>query len=520
MKSADQLDRELDAELRFHVEMEIDRNLARGLSPREARRQALIQFGGVEQHRDECREVRKGRNLDMLWQDLKFGVRSFIKTPGFTAVAVLTLALGIGANTAIFSLVYGVLLRPLPYLEGDKLVLIQQSQPLAGVDNMGVSIQELYDYREASQTVEGLVEYHGMSFTLLGGGDREPHRVKTGVVSANFFDVLGVEPLLGRTFQEGDDALGAEPVLILSHAYWQQSHGGDPGILGRAFELNDKAHTVVGVLPPIPQYPRENDVYMPTSACPFRAAGETAMVENRRAFGGLRVFGRVERGGTLADVQAEFATLAGRMQGDHPDVYPPERGLAASATSLQEELTRDARPTLLILLSTTALVLLIACANVANLTLARRLRRRRELAVRVALGAGRGRLIRQMLTESALLALLGGVLGVCLAYAGLDLLVAFTARFTPRAIGVEIDGWVLLFTLALSVVTGVVSGLIAAPPGDARLAASLKDAGSRTTSGGAGVRLRGALHIVGRTLAIGLVDPAAGEDPHPSESDL
>jgi putative ABC transport system permease protein len=269
-----------------------------------------------------------------------------------------------------------------------------------------------------------------MSFDLLNRG--EPDRVDTGVVSANFFDVLGIEPAFGRTFVDRDDDEGAEAVLVLSYSYWRARFGGNPSIIGQVFEMNDRPHRVIGVLPQVPHYPQESDVYMPTSACPFRAAGERQSHQDRRAFGALTVFGRLEPGAEPERAVSEVATVAARFRRDHPQVYREGSGFQATAPAVLQELTRNARPMLLILLGTTGLVLLIACANVANLTLARMLGRERELALRSALGAGRSRLVRQLLTESTLLAVAGGAVGLAFALATVGLLTTFVGRFTPR----------------------------------------------------------------------------------------
>src|ERR671926_233769 len=208
--------------------------------------------------------------MDSLLQDLRYAARRLIKSPGFTAAAVLTLALGIGANTAIFSVIYGVLLRPLPYREGDRLVVVRQRARLNNANSLGFSPKEFFDYRDQNQTMESMVEHHSMNFVLYGRD--EPERVQTGVVSANFFDVLGVKPLLGRSFTPDDDKPGGDAVLMLSYKYWQRSFGGDPNIVGRVFQMNNRPHTVIGVLPPVPEYPSESDVYMPTVNCPFRSS--------------------------------------------------------------------------------------------------------------------------------------------------------------------------------------------------------------------------------------------------------
>ena len=429
--------------------------------------------------------------LEALIRDVRYGLRSLVRSPGYALMVVLTLGLGIGANTAIFSLVNGVLLRPLPYTDGHELVLARQQAARAGSANIPFSVREIGDYREQLATLDGFVEYHGMSFTLLNRG--EPDRVLTGVVSANFFDVLGVQPLHGRTFRDGDDDLGAEAVLVLSYPYWRQRFGGDPDIVGQVFEMNDRPHTVVGVLPPVPQYPRENDVYMPTSACPFRARAEARMEEDRTAFRGMTAFGRLAPGVGVDRFGAELSTVAARLQSDFPETYPADSGYTAVTLPLADELTREARPTLLILLATTVLVLLIACANVANLTLARMSRRERELALRSALGAGRARLLRQLVTEASLLAIAAGGFGLLVAWLSLDMLVAFAGLFTTRTTEVAIDGWVLAFTLGLSLLTGIVFGSAPALTGRRDVALALKEAGAQATDTRARRRARGLL---------------------------
>ena len=416
---------------------------------------------------------------EILKNDCSYAFRMMQKNPGFTAIAVLTLALGIGANTAIFSVVHSVLLRPLPYPDGQQLVFIRQQGLKIGQDDLGFSPKEIEDFRAQNQTLSGLVEYHAMSFILFGHGD--PDRVRAAVVSANYFDLFEVKPFLGRTFLAGDDNLGAAPVLMLSYEYWKNKFSGDPEIVGKTFEMNDKVHTVVGVLPPLPQYPLETDVYMPTSACPFRSSKRVVEGRDQRM---VEAFGRLKPGASVAQATVDVSTIAGRLQSAYPKFYPDNMGYAAAASPLREELTREARPTLLVLLAAAAFVLLIACANVANLTLARMSRRDRELAVRTALGAGRSRLLRQLFTESFLLAILGGALGLFIAYGSLDLLTNFAARLTPRAREIHIDSGVLLFTLVAALGTSIVFGTISALFSRASLSASLKEG----SSAGAGLR--------------------------------
>ncbi|MDP1572143.1 MAG: ABC transporter permease [Vicinamibacterales bacterium] len=487
------LDRAFDAEVRFHLEMQAEKHVGRGLSPEAAWQQSVKDFGPMAKYTEETRDARGVSWFEELAQDVRYGLRTLLKSPGFAAVAILTLGLGIGANTAIFSVINGVLLKPLPYDNGDRLVLIRQSAPLASQQDVGVSIKELYEYREQLASFDGLVEFHQMNFDLLRRGD--PDRVATGVVSPNFFDVLGIQPVLGRTFIAEDDREGAEAVLVLGHAYWQTRFGGDPSIVGQVFEMNNRPHTVVGVLPAVPHYPNEVDVYMPTSACPFRSAAERQIETNRRAFAALRVFGLLKPGAAPESAAVEVATVGDRFRQDHPSVYRPDSGFQARTAGVLEELTTNARPMLLILLGTTGLVLLIACANVANLTLARMLRRDRELAMRTALGAGRWRLVRQLLTESTLVSVIGGIVGLVCAWATIDLLATFVERFTPRTGEIGIEPRVLLFTLGVSMLTGLVFGTLPAISSRVDLVSALKAGSKGSGEAPARRRLQGALIV-------------------------
>jgi predicted permease len=493
-----EMEAELDEELRFHVEMEAAQLRERGLDPEAARTEALRRFGGVEKVKEECREEQGLPWIDHLVQDLRHGFRSLRRTPGFTLVVLLTLALGIGANTALFSVVHAVLLRPLPYGDSDRLVHLRQHLPGIGEERTGFSVREIEDLRRGSRTLTDVAEYHGMAFTLLSDG--EPVWVSTGVVSANFFDLLGIEPLHGRTFQPGDDTPGAEPVLILGNGFWRRQFGGDPDVIGTSLEMNDKVHTVVGVLPPVPLYPEERDVYMPTSACPTRSSEELVEDRERRM---MWVFGRMREDASLAAVQADLDAWTTHLQAEHPEAYPDGSDYSASVVSLKDEITGGVRGTLWILFATVALVLLIACFNVAHLMLARQLRQERELVVRTALGAGRGRLIRQLLTESTLLALAGGTVGLALAYAGLPLLLRWTDTFLPRAGEVGIDPPVLLFTLGVSLATGLFFGALPALASRRDLAGALRSDSPRTSESAGRRRIRHVL-IVGQ-LAVSFV---------------
>jgi predicted permease len=491
LRQAAALDRQLDAEVRFHIDMEAQKYVVQGVSPDEARRRALRSFGPMAKYTEEARDARGVGWIEALAADLRYGVRTLGKNRGFTLLAVLTLGLGIGANTAIFSVINGVLLKPLPYEHGDRLVLVQQSATRANQQNFGVSIKELYDYREQLGSFDGLVEFHQMSFDLLRRG--EPDRVATGVVSPNFFDVLGIKPIIGRTFVPTDDDHGAEAVLVLGHSYWRTKFGADSAIVGQVFEMNDRPHRVVGVLPNVPHFPNEVDVYMPTEACPFRAAAQRNIESNRRAFSALQVFGRLKHGASREAASTEVATLAQRWAQDYPEVYRPALGFQSRVSSVLEQLTSGARDLLLILLGTTGLVLLLACANVGNLTMARMLRRDRELAMRAALGAGRGRLVRQLLTESTVLSIAGGIVGVLFASATVGMLTTFVGRFTARTGEIGIDPRVLGFTLLVSVVTGLVFGTFPALSARVDLVTALKSGGKGTGAAAARQTLQGAL---------------------------
>jgi predicted permease len=480
----DQLERTLDAEVRFHIDMETDKNVRGGMPRDQARRAAVAAFGNVGGVKDDVRDTWLVRSTETLWQDIRYGARTLRKAPGFTLVVVLTMALGIGANTAIFSVVNGVLLKPLPYERGDELVVLRQQRTRGDADDgLGFSPKEMDDYRSQASTLSGMVEFHDMWFILLGRP--EPERVQTGVVSAGFFNVLGVKPLLGRNFREDDEKHGAPAVLILSFPYWQRSFGGDPNIVGQTFRMNDRPHTVVGVLPPIPQFPAEMDVYMPTTACPFRS--NPRAIENRQ-FRLMRAFARTKSGVAPEQAASDLTVIAQRLKTAYPDAYPPADDFGVAVTPLRQQLTQQFKPTLVVLLATAGFVLLIVCASVANLLVARLVRRNRELAVRAALGAGRTRLLRQLLTESTMLAVAGGVVGLLLAILGLDLLVAFAERFTPRAAEITIDTPVLLFTLGMSVLTGLVFGAIPALGSRQDDLTTLRDGGTRVAGGRHAVR--------------------------------
>ena len=426
--------------------------------------------------------------MEQLRQDIALALRGLARHPMFAATVILTMALGIGANTAIFSVVHAVLLRSLPYEHGDRMMVLRQQRPRLGIQNQGFSPKEIADYREMAATLDQVVEFHSMWFILLGRG--EPERVQTGVVSWNFFEAFGIKPVVGRTFRPDDDKPGADAVLVLSNSYWRSRFGGDPKVVGQLFEMNDRPHTVIGVLPPIPQYPQENDVYMPVSACPFRSS--QAVIDNRNARM-VQAFGRVKPGTAAEQVSTDVAMVASKLQQGYPDSYPTTSGYTAISLPLRGELTRAFKPTLMLLVGAAGFVLLIVSASVANLLLARLVRREREMAIRAALGAGRWRLFRQLLTESAVLAIVGGAVGLVLAAVSLDVLVAFADRFTTRSHEIGINGTVLIFTLLIAVGTGILVGIIPAFPTRANVSGAIQEGGRNV--GGGRIRFRSALIV-------------------------
>ncbi len=430
-------------------------------------------------------------------QDLKLACRQLAAHPGYSLVTILTLALGIGANTAIFSIARGVLLRPLPYSHGASLVrLLPRSGGQTEV-NVDFAVPEVADYRAQNQTLATIMEYHSMAFNLIGKG--EPDRVATGVTSANFFRAFGVKPLLGRDFRPDDEHHGADPVLLLSYDYWRDRFGRDPGIVGQRLRMNDRPILVIGVLPPLPAYPDKARVFMPTSSCPFRSAQSTI---SSRTFRMVSLFGQLKPGVTVQQAQADIGTINARLQREYPAAAVA--GMTVTVMPVREQLIGGFRPTLWILFGTVGLVLLLACANAANLTFARLLSREKEVVVRAALGASRAQLMRQLLTESVLTALLGGVLGCLLAYFGLGVFVAFAHRFTPRADEIRLDGLVLLFSLAVSLAAGLASGWL--PIVQAlrhNLATALREGAGRSTATAAKRRFRDLM--VAAQVAVSLV---------------
>jgi len=445
-------ERELDDEIRFHLEMETEENLRRGMDAGEARRRAYVAFGGVDRFREETHDARGTRWLEDLARDAGYGLRLLARSPGFTTAALLTLALGVGATTATFSIVQGVLLRPLPFPEADELVTVWLTNPAQGIDEDITSWPNFVDWREQASTLEHVVAVSNMRPTLTGEG--EPEELLGARVSRGFFEMLGAPLFLGRGFRRDEVEGDAGFLVVLSHELWVRRFGADREILGRSILLNGESHTVVGVTAPGSRYPRDAELWVPLS---FR--GGLAGLRERRGALWLPVVGRLADGVALEEAQAEMSAVARRLEEAYPGA---NEGMGIQLEPLRETLVGDVRTPLLLLMGAVAFVLLVGCANVGNLLLARGTARGREMAVRLSLGGGRGRLLRQVVTESALLGLLGGTLGTGMAAALVGLVRARPLAGVPRLDEVGVDPTVLAFALLLSLGTGVLFGLIPA----------------------------------------------------------
>lgn len=442
-----------------------------------------------------------------IWQDLRYGARMLLKSPGFTLVAVITLALGIGANTAIFSVVHAALLRPLPYAEPERLVAVGSATERAPGVRGSISFPDFFDWRARSSSFEAIAAYHPATFTLQGRD--ETTRLRAQVVSAELFDVLGERPFLGRTFTRADEQGASESrySAVISHRLWQQQFGSDPQIVGRVVTLDRKPFEIIGVMKSGFQFPIQADpVELWVSlAVDFDAPVEVGKrpVTERRGFRFLEAVARLKPGVSLAQAQSEMDLVAGALAREHPD---NNTGFGIILIPLLRDLTGNYRGSLWMVFAAVGCVLLVACANLTNLMLARATAREREMAVRSALGASRARIIRQLLTESLLLAACGGLLGGLFAWWGLEVLLAYLPADLPRLAEIAIDRRALSFTLAVSILTGIVFGL--APAWQAariNLSEMIKDGGRSAGGGARWMRLRGALIVAEVALALALM---------------
>jgi predicted permease len=491
---------EIVEELSQHLEEEYERVLSRGGSEAEAHQKALDQLNTPDLLRREFKSVERplskqpvtsgahgGVNLfaDLL-QDTRYALRMLAKNPAFTSIAIVVLALGIGANSAIFSVVDAVLLRPLPFKHPEQLVMIWENAAHLGFPRNTPSPANFIDWQKEAQSFTGMAATVERSFNLTGVG--EPERLAGRRVSANLFDLLGVPALLGRTFVADDDKPGSH-VVLLSYPLWQRRFGSDPAVIGRALTLNGESYTVIGVMPPLvqlPGYANQHDQLWVPIAFPAEEAAQ-------RGNHFLEVIARMKPGLTVKQAQAEMETIAARLATQYPDY---NMRIGAVVVPLHEQVVGDIKPALLVLLGAVAFVLLISCANVANLLLARAAVRQKEIALRLAVGASRSRLTRQFLTESVLLALFGAGLGLLLALAGIRILRIFIPSTISQVETIHIDGRVLVFTALVAVITGIVFGLAPAIHGShLNLNDTLKEGGRDSSGSSKGNRARGLLVV-------------------------
>src|SRR6266478_3264362 len=421
-------DQDLNSELQAHLEMLAEENMSRGMGADEARHAARREFGGLEQIKELYREQRGLPFVGTLLQDLRFGMRVLRKNPGFTAAAVLTLALGVGANTAVFSLVDTVLLHPLPYQAPERLLLVSETLPQQGNDELGVSAAEYMDYRDRNRSFSQVAAYESAGFNLTGEG--APLRVNGARLSALAFPLLGANASFGRTFTEDEDRYGAAGVAVISDALWKNHYGADPKILGKVVRLDEKSHTIIGVMPSSFKFPfdgvplsEQADLWVPVAFSPDR------FTERMREFG-VGLIGRLKPGVTEEQARADVETVAANFMRQYPETYSGTIKVAPRVRSFAGHAVEKTRPLILLLQAAVVCVLLIACANVANLLLAKAGSRTREMAVRSAIGADRMRLLRQCLAESFLLSILGSVAGILLS----GLLIDGARRFGPAAL--------------------------------------------------------------------------------------
>ncbi|MGH9791962.1 MAG: ADOP family duplicated permease [Candidatus Acidiferrales bacterium] len=485
-------DNELDEELRDHVERRSDELHREGFSAAEARRRALVELGGVQQTKEEVRAMGSGIWLETLWQDLRYGARSLHHNPGYAAIALLTIALGIGASTAVFSVVYGVVLRPLPYPEPERLVNLWGSFERLGLARAFVVAANYRDWREQNRSFEGLaLVRHIGNFNLTGSG--EPERVQGARVTASLFHVLRIKPALGRPFREEEEQIGREQVVILSDALWTRRFGRDPGIVGRMIPLNGEPHLVVGVMPRGFAYPsREFELWVPLTVNPEEL--------RTRMGGNFLSLGRLKPGVSIAQAQAEMDTIAACLAQQYPE---SNEGAGTVLAPMLPDLVGSVRAPLYILMSAVSSLLLIGCASLANLLIARATARSGELMLRSALGAARGRLVRQSLTELAPLLAAGGALGILLAHSMLSLLLPWLPASMPRVEAIAIDANVLLFAVAALAVTTLAAGVWPAwQAGRWNIAAGLRESLRGASASLHGARLRNALVVAQISAAV------------------
>lgn len=490
----------LRAEIEEHIALQTEENMRTGMKSSEARRQALLKFGAIEPMREAYRGQESIPFVENLLRDLKYGLRSLRKSPGFTAVAVITLALGIGVNTAVFSIVYGVIFRPLPYPHPRQIVQLTESSP-HGTDEEDVTYKELQFLEQRSSAFQFLAGYTVQGYNL--GARDKTDRVKGLPVSADYFHVLGIKPLLGRDFLPEEDRGAGAHVAILSDGAWKRQMGGDPGIIGRTITLDGELFNVIGVMPSgleatsDPILPGATDVWTPLAL----VARSAAQGEN------VAVLGRIRPGISFAQARAQVNGITAGFRESFPHELGPTTTL--SIQPYRAMLSSDVRTILLVLFGAVGFVLLIACANVANMLLGRAASRTREFAVRAALGASRKRLVRQLLTESILLSSLAALLALLLARVGMQSLISLSPSDLPRASEIHLDGWAFTYTLALGMCTGILFGLVPAfRASSGQVCDKLGEATGRASSGRRQGRFRAAMVVSEVALSLVLLTGA------------
>src|SRR5580698_834277 len=485
---------EMEDELGFHWERQIEKHMTTGIDRDEALRRVRMEFGGLEQVKEDCRDARGVSLMESLSMDLRYGWRTLLKSPSFAAAALFTLALGIGANTAIFSVVYGILLRPLPFRDASHLVLLNETTPQVG--DVSVSYPNFQDWRRQSRTFTEMAAVSGVKFNMAGSS--QPENIGGLAVSPNFLPMMGVRPVMGRGFTADEEKAGAAPVVLLSYALWQSHFGADRRAIGQTIRLDSRTVTIVGVLPPDFRWVDKCDVVEPMGVW----ATHNDSATDRGDRGDLLVAGRLAAGARMDQARSEMEAIAAGLARAYPAANAQ---CGVNLRPLREAFSGDVRPAMLVLLGAAIFVLLVACANVANLFLMRGAVRAKEIALRIAIGASRGRIIRQILTESFLVALLGGLAGVGLAMAGIPAIARLIPPDTLAGASVGIDGAVLLFSGGLVVLSMFVSGLAPALHSTGSNVQSDLKEGGKTTSAGARNRWRGLLATTEVALALVLL---------------